>query len=467
MSSFSQMLFDTEAAVERWRPIAAESNPDGVVEEADIVLSVKWLATGYWSSSKPGSEKKYADCHFQVTVERGGELKTLNLTQTVAIHSSATSKDKYIKKISQEIGNQILVGDCSDLKLKNRNKAKDESKLEGFVFSEEKEGLDIGLSQVKQKTSYSIEPLLGKAHLCESKEAQKILTQLFTERKKFYRKGLKGFAAMTMSKIKNVVRYLRFQGVCKGVVFGKSSAALGLSILDCKGEKSQKTTSIKTHRLPFGLTWESKKKTSHFYEVGEKENPKVRVNFINGILESKEKSENNAKIVSNALGGAKVHGVYNASQGVHDIVEAGLGQLGVVTEPVDRLHESWNAFFDQEGLDSDAILVQVCHSQGATHTRNALIGYDEEKRKRIHVIAVAPASYISNDLCGKVVHLVSNRDIVPLIHLKGARRCPETTVILERQKDTSPLDHHLRETTYTQGLHEQLAEYQHHFEEEN
>lgn len=46
----------------------------------------------------------------------------------------------------------------------------------------------------------------------------------------------------------------------------------------------------------------------------------------------------------------------------------------------------------------------ICHSQRAIHTCNALIDYPDELRKRIHVVAIAPAAYIYEETCGSVIH---------------------------------------------------------------
>jgi hypothetical protein len=71
--------------------------------------------------------------------------------------------------------------------------------------------------------------------------------------------------------------------------------------------------------------------------------------------------------------------------------------------------------------------------KGAIQTRNALRSLDPELRKRIHVIAVAPAAFIDKELCRSFVHFVSKSDPIPWIDFIGRMRNKDTVVVLDRE----------------------------------
>ncbi len=100
----------------------------------------------------------------------------------------------------------------------------------------------------------------------------------------------------------------------------------------------------------------------------------------------------------------------------------------------------------------------VCHSQGAAITRNVLVQLPPEIRKRISVLAVAPAAYIDRYLCGNVVHLVSDWDfIVPWIDKAGRERCKKS------QGPWWKMDHSFNSPTYRENIEEVMRK----FNEEN
>lgn len=67
-----------------------------------------------------------------------------------------------------------------------------------------------------------------------------------------------------------------------------------------------------------------------------------------------------------------------------------------------------------------SLALNICHSQGAIHTFNALAQLPEEIRKRIIVLAIAPAKIIPNALCYKSYNYASENDLVPLAELAHA-----------------------------------------------
>ncbi|MFT4551699.1 MAG: hypothetical protein ACI9S8_000315 [Chlamydiales bacterium] len=179
------------------------------------------------------------------------------------------------------------------------------------------------------------------------------------------------------------------------------------------------------------------------------------IGWVNGIKNSESGSKANAKMLSEMAGGLNIHGVYNASHGFRlDLIECLLGLSNVSTEPVKNLHGTWNDFFKNN--PDDAVFLQVCHSQGAIHVRNALEKYPEELRKRIQVVAVAPAAYISADLCLKVDHYTSSRDFIPWIDYEGRDECQETIHVLS---GNGFWDHSFDSITYRDVLEGHIQDY--------
>ena len=155
-------------------------------------------------------------------------------------------------------------------------------------------------------------------------------------------------------------------------------------------------------------------------------------------------------------GGYQVEGCFNASHGVFmDLVEASANLDGSCTTPVMLLHQMWNDFFASAG--GDGHFLQVCHSQGVAHVRNALETYDEELRQKIRVVAVAPLAYVDPDTCEKVVHIVCENDFVPLIDKHNKEKYAETIKYVESHPDANQsFDHEFQSRTYEDHLEMQV-----------
>ena len=103
----------------------------------------------------------------------------------------------------------------------------------------------------------------------------------------------------------------------------------------------------------------------------------------------------------------------------------------------------------------------ICHSQGAIHVRNALLDYPPELRERILVVAIAPAAYIYQQTCAKVIHYRAEwwRDLVPRFDIFGAARAKDTIVTLTSHPSAGAFDHEFMSPTYEKKLGEHIASY--------
>lgn len=195
-------------------------------------------------------------------------------------------------------------------------------------------------------------------------------------------------------------------------------------------------------------------------EHGSRPNVRNRyIMFINGILNSYRDSLESAFYISDFAKGLNVSYIYNASHGaIADLWESIRGlYFHQMTEPAKLLHKQWDEFFKNDTTGEK--LLQNCHSQGAIHVRNALENYPEEYRKRIIVVAVAPAAYISKDLCYSVDHYVSTRDFVPLFDIFGRIRCRDTVHVLDAHPDAALVDHAYKSPTYQKVIKERTKRY--------
>ena len=156
----------------------------------------------------------------------------------------------------------------------------------------------------------------------------------------------------------------------------------------------------------------------------------------------------------------RFHAVFNATHGkCVDLKECKKGLDYIATEPVRQLHKMWNSFFEKSS--ANAKFLMICHTQGATHVRNALLDYPPELRERILVVAIAPRSYIYKETCSDVFHYRAEwwRDFVPRLDRSGARREKDTIVTLSSHPDASFFDHEFMSPTYQRELRKHITNY--------
>lgn len=189
-------------------------------------------------------------------------------------------------------------------------------------------------------------------------------------------------------------------------------------------------------------------KSTVYNEKGAQYGPVLAMD-INGILCSRKEAAENHEQLCKMAEGCSSSFVYNATHGLWDLVEAFMNLIGINTRPVGLLHQAWDDYFDNCG--ENGIIIIRCHSQGAILTRNALETYNKpDRRNRIHVIAVAPAAFISDEYCGSVVHYLSTRDFVPYFDPIGFLSNRHTITFLDRHPDAPYFDHKLQSPTYTE-----------------
>lgn len=187
--------------------------------------------------------------------------------------------------------------------------------------------------------------------------------------------------------------------------------------------------------------------------------PNGEVTFINGMNHKPDRALRCAQTISDLGGNYNVYVVYNPTNGFWPDLAKCFVELFhyKATEPVRKLHEKWDLFF-HTAAPGDKLL-QFCHSQGTIQVRNALLRYPPELRKRIIVIAIAPAAYIPEMICYQALHYASRRDIVPRFDRRGRKWCKDTTIILTPHPKAAFFDHHFLSPTFRPAIHHHLRHY--------
>ena len=196
------------------------------------------------------------------------------------------------------------------------------------------------------------------------------------------------------------------------------------------------------------------------FDLGKPALPTGEVAFINGINHKPDRALKCSSLLSSMAGGCNVYTIYNPTDGLlEDLRQCFFELVNFRTSaPVFKLHEKWDEFFSNCKRD-DEFFLQFCHSQGAIQVRNALMLYPPELRERIVVVAIAPGAYITQNLCGKVFHYVSRRDIVPLFDRRGKRLEKDTLIRLNPHPTVRFFDHHFLSPTYRTAIHHHLKQY--------
>lgn len=211
-----------------------------------------------------------------------------------------------------------------------------------------------------------------------------------------------------------------------------------------------------------GLAPKMPRQHAERFDLGRKEyNYKKRcITFVNGLGNTLEDAESHARYISGFAGNTNVHGVHKPDNGFADVRKSyhGLyrGKCGTTEK---ALKETWNHYFDNS--DSDSEILQLCNSYGAIATRNALEDMDDARRNRITVVVIAPAAYISDDICKNARHYTAqgHRDCVPRFDKIGEWSCRHSTQMLPSHPDAKRFDHGFQSPTYAKDIKRHVREH--------
>lgn len=189
---------------------------------------------------------------------------------------------------------------------------------------------------------------------------------------------------------------------------------------------------------------------SKAFDLGKPELRGCRVFMVNGMNTHEEKARAQAEQMSQALGGANVHAVYNATQNpALDIIESARNLFLTATEASYILRDELLEYF--ENCNPDDVAYIKCHSQGAIMVRNTLLMLPPEIQSRIQVLAIAPAAYINIPEVKKVNHIASEWDFVHKFDQAGLQAAGENLTILPPAENASRWDHAENSPTFDES----------------
>lgn len=175
----------------------------------------------------------------------------------------------------------------------------------------------------------------------------------------------------------------------------------------------------------------------HFEEThvdcfGEREiSDKVRVTFINGILNTRNTMVQSLSIISESHGGVKVHYVYRPTEGwTWDISRAIMIRtaftLGFRSMHAHLLAQLWrNLIQEMGGKEEGGTILHYAHSLGGSETDRARELLTTEEQKMIRVITFGSATLVRNVGFQSVINHISINDGVsscilePLGHIRN------------------------------------------------
>lgn len=163
--------------------------------------------------------------------------------------------------------------------------------------------------------------------------------------------------------------------------------------------------------------------TSFGKEIGDK----VRVTFLNGILNIREDLEKTLRLFSKTHGDTVIHYVYHPTEGFSkDMISALFSRFGYSATWAKLLAEKWKEMIEEMGgVNGGGTVVHYSHSIGSADTMAAKHLLTPEEQRMIHVVTLgSPVMIPNNSGFGKVVNYASKRDGVcmvgdPLGYIKG------------------------------------------------
>jgi hypothetical protein len=222
-------------------------------------------------------------------------------------------------------------------------------------------------------------------------------------------------------------------------------------------------------------------KRSNRYHTEGVRNSQYRIGGINGISTSIDDAKDHAKYLQQFTKDQSIDWVYNQTHGVvSDIAEVlTFNYLGSSPNTEKLLRKNWEEFHQDSLGNSKAKLLQVCHSQGAIHVRNALENSPPEIQDRIMVVATAPAAIISKKICYRSFNYASKKDPIPKAEFnlmfsasleiedvnerlqvqKMLRDKQDELILLDPHPDAKGIDHDFQSPTFKFRLKDHIIEY--------
>ena len=203
-----------------------------------------------------------------------------------------------------------------------------------------------------------------------------------------------------------------------------------------------------------------------------------RIGGINGMNTLLQGAGAHAQYIRGFTPNLSVEWVYNHSNSpLVDLAEVfAMNYPGYSPNTANLLRENWKVFHEENKQNPKAKYLQLCHSQGAIHVRNALQGAPEELRDRVIVVAIAPGAIIPKRLCHKSFNYASKNDIVPKgeLVIQGLYNIGEDCrpnmllpyledreelILLDSHPDAQGMDHDFQSKTFQEIIEVHVEKY--------
>jgi hypothetical protein len=207
--------------------------------------------------------------------------------------------------------------------------------------------------------------------------------------------------------------------------------------------------------------------------------------FTNGINNSYKEAVASAEYLRSLGSNQRIEGIYNHTNGpIVDLLEVfSLNYSGYSPKTQNLLMQKWSDFHNKNKDRPYAKCLHFCHSQGAIHTKNALMKLPKEVRDRVIVVAIAPAVVVSDKLCYQSYNYASKKDLVhygedvvayfqtafgpedesrPLHLLESLSENKDELIVLEPHEGAEGIDHGILSPTYKNVVQKHIREYQLH-----
>jgi hypothetical protein len=188
---------------------------------------------------------------------------------------------------------------------------------------------------------------------------------------------------------------------------------------------------------------------------------------IAGINTSQLENEVYATNFHHMANQSHIYWTYNQSHGIAiDVLETWLLNYHGISAPAKLLLKNWKKFHKKHKDNPDAKFLQICHSQGASHVRNALELAPLEIREKVIILAIAPAEVVPQKLCHASYNYASKRDIVYygkiLSHpdkLKENLKNLEELIFLEPDESAPLFDHAFQSPTFEKIIQKHVQDF--------
>jgi hypothetical protein len=144
---------------------------------------------------------------------------------------------------------------------------------------------------------------------------------------------------------------------------------------------------------------------------------KVKITFINGIMNSRIDLINSVERLSTTHGNTPIYYAFCISEGwTWDLLKSSLAKLGFVSSHAKALATLWKCLIDEMGgPQGGGTIIHYAHSIGGTNTLAAKSLLTPEEQKMIQVITLGSPTMIPNDGFQSVINYVSIHDWIPLL----------------------------------------------------